>query len=134
MDVLSGLTLRAPAVTDGVSLVAILLLVTGLALRRNRAVHPKIMGTAFAVDLALVLYLELTRGAVERASQLASQLLTVHVACAVATLALNVFLVVSGWRILHHGGPRKGHFRAACAFMVLRVVTFLTAFLIPARG
>jgi uncharacterized membrane protein YozB (DUF420 family) len=134
VEPLADLTLRAPAPTDGVSLFAILLLTAGLAVRHNRDLHPRIMGTAFLVDVGLVLYLELTRGAIERASRLASQLLSLHVACAVATLVLNVFLLVSGWRILNRGGDRRVHFRGAVLFMVLRVVTFLTAFLIPARG
>lgn len=131
---MDALTFRPPAATDGVSFVVLILLMIGLALRRDRGKHPKIMATAFVLDVSLVLYLELTRGAIDRASQLASQLLTVHVAFAVSALVLNIALVVSGYR-LYSGRPasRTMHRRLAGLFMLCRVATLLTAFLIPAK-
>ena len=92
---MDSITIRPPAITDGVSFAGLLLIVVGLALRRDRKKHPPIMVLAFVLDVALVLYLELTRGAIDRASQLASQLLTVHVGFAVATLVLNIALTAA---------------------------------------
>lgn len=131
---MDSLIIRPPAVTDGVSFLGLMLLVLGLALRRDRTKHPPIMVTAFVLDLVLVLYLELTRGAIDRATQLVSQLLTVHVSFAVSALVLNIALLVTGYRI--YTGKAAGfttHRRLACAFMACRVATFLTAFVIPAR-
>jgi uncharacterized membrane protein YozB (DUF420 family) len=106
----------------------------GLFRRHDRKIHPKIMKAAFVVDISLVLYLELTRGAINRASQLASQLLTFHVSVAVLTILLNVVLLWSGWRILQGEDQRQGFHRKLALFFVLaRITTFLTAFLIPAR-
>lgn len=128
------LTFRPPAPTDGVSFFALLVLATGLALRRDRHKHPPLMAAAFVIDLGLVLYLELTRGAIDRAAGLASPVLSVHVGFAVTTLVLNIALVASGvalWR--GAGGWRGWHRRLAGVFVVTRLATFLTAFFIPAR-
>lgn len=131
---MNSLTIRPPAATDGISFLVLLVLVVGLALRRDRSKHPPIMVGAFVADLALVLYLELTRGAIDRASQLASQILTVHVAFAVTTLVANIALLVTGYRIYSgKAAGRTTHRRLAWLFMICRVATFLTAFLIPAR-
>ena len=131
---MDSLTIRPPAITDGISFACLILLMVGIALRRDRSKHPKIMVAAFVLDLGLVLYLELTRGAIDRASQLASQILTIHVGFAVATLVFNVALLVTGYRI--YSGKSAGlttHRRLAWVFMICRIATFLTAFVIPAR-
>lgn len=128
------LSLRAPAPTDGVSFLVLVLLAVGLARRRDRRTHPWIMRVAFALDLGLVGFLELTRGAVERASEFASGLLAFHVLVAVLALVTNVYLLYSGTKILAGEDQRQPrHRQVAWVFVVLRLTTFVTAFAIPAR-
>lgn len=123
--------MRAFAPTDMVATGIVLMLAVGLAMRRNRKVHPPLMGLCFVLDLGLVLYLELTRGAVNTAVTTDSRILTFHVAVAVATIVLYLVLVPSGYKLLKGGGNRGLHRKAALAFVVCRVLTYLTAFLIP---
>ncbi len=128
------LTFRSPALTDGVSAFVLLLLVSGLALRRDRTKHPYLMGTAFLIDVGLVVYLQVTRSAVQRAVGFQSQILTFHVGVAVSALLLNLCLVVSGILIWKGSSNlRKRHRYLAIFFMVCRVLTLITAFFIPAR-
>lgn len=129
MDTLpAGPVFRA---TDLFATLIVVALMTGLALRRNRAVHPKIMGGCFLADLSLVVYLEATRGAVKLASRFDSQVLTFHVGVAVATLVLYVLLIKSGRGILAGRGGLPGHGKLAALFMLCRLATYLSAFFIP---
>ncbi len=122
---------RPFAPTDLIATVILFALAVGLALRHRRSVHPWIMGGCFVADLGLVLYLELTRGAVATAVKFSSNILNFHVTVAVATLVLYLVLVPSGYRILNGGGSRLWHRRAAWAFVVVRLATYLTAFFVP---
>lgn len=123
------------APTDLVSFFVLVVIATGLSQRRDRTRHIPLMALAFVVDLGLVLYLELTRSAVARASELASQMLSIHVGFAITTLVLNIALIASGVAIAKgKPGLRKWHKRLAALFLFCRISTFLTAFWIPPRG
>jgi hypothetical protein len=117
--------------TDLFATLIVLGLATGLSLRRNRAVHPKIMGSCFLADLGLVVYLEATRGAVAIAGKFESRILSFHVGVAVATLVLYVLLGWSGRRILSGQGGIPLHGKFAALFVLCRLATYVTAFLIP---
>lgn len=124
--------MRAFAATDMVATVIVLTLAVGLAMRRDRSKHPWIMLTAFVADLSLVAYLELTRSAVATAVKFDSRILNFHVAVAVGTVLLYLVLVPSGYKLWKgKGGSRLFHKRAAALFVVLRLLTYVTAFFVP---
>lgn len=103
----------------------------GVWQRRNPPVHRALMLLAFAVDLGMVLFIELSRHAVDQAVSTHRPLLRFHVA--VSTLALAAYLVqlALGWRLVRHStASRVWHFRVGITFVVLRLTNYVTSFLI----
>lgn len=104
------------------------LLFVGLAFRRRRRVHIPIMATAFALDLASVIYLQIKRSAVQTAVGQPTPLLMVHVGFAIATVVLYLVMVGTGWRLAASGLGRSRHRTAAWIFMACRLGTWATSF------
>ena len=50
-----------------ISTIVLLILAAGILLRRHRRIHIPIMITAFSLDLASVLAIEINRGAIKKA-------------------------------------------------------------------
>ena len=103
----------------------------GLWFRHNRAVHPKIMFGAFTADVALVLYIELTRGAVERVVSEVNVILWIHAAISLTVVLLYLTMIVLGLKL--KGGNeavRNAHRNLACAFVVFRSANFVTSFMV----
>lgn len=112
-----------------VSLVALLLVALGLALRRRAKLHMALMTAAFLVDLALLLYVEFTRQAVEKALSGGDALLYFHIAVSLGVLVLYVLQIRLGLR-LYRGQPivRVRHRQLGVVFVVLRLLNFVTSF------
>ncbi len=123
-------------ITHVLSLVACVIIACGLMNRRDRIRHRACMGAAFTLDLGLVLWIELTRGAVETSLALGSRpipgpLLAFHIAVSTLTLVLYVVQIVSGTKLF--GGrelSRNAHRRAGWTFVTLRATNLVTSFLI----
>lgn len=109
------------------------LIFIGVALRKNRKVHPPIMITCFLVDLALVLYLEFTRGAIkEAADRVMEPMMLIHIIVATLSIGLYVALLITGTKVLR-GAPEKLqriHKRFAITFLVNRVAVLATAIMV----
>lgn len=109
----------------------LVLIFYGLAKRHNRKVHIPAMATAFALDVLLVLIVELTRHAIEKAigHTDASPLLIVHITASLLTLVFYVVLTTSGIK-LNKGDEsrRESHRKYAYVFLVARVTNFVTSF------
>lgn len=107
------------------------ILAAGLVLRRRRQVHWKLMAAAFAIDVSLVLIIELSRGAVETGMSTTSPLMMFHIAVSVGTLAGYGVLIYLGRRLLRGDeSARRMHWRAAAGFVVLRTLNYVTSFMI----
>lgn len=120
--------MTGPKIVSTCVLVAITL---GLALRRKRPLHIGIMATALAADTGLVLYLEVTRGAVEKAVSGMHALLAVHLAFSIATLVLYGVQLWLGIRIVRNDPAARGrHVRAALAFIACRLGSYATSFFV----
>lgn len=104
------------------------LIVTGVALRRRRRVHIPIMLSAFVLDVASVLYLQVQRQAVQTAVGKPTTMLMIHVSLAIGTVILYLVVIPLGWRLAVSGKGRPAHRRAAMMFLVCRVGTWVTAF------
>lgn len=105
----------------------------GLYHRKNRYKHIKIMKLAIIWDLLLVAQIELTRGAVEKASKVFSNplLLNIHVTLAVSTVVLYLLVFLAG-RKLERGEEsiRKVHKFLGILTVLTRVSTLITSNLI----
>lgn len=112
-----------------VSAVVILLVAAGLWHRRTPPVHMRFMYAAFALDLALVLYIEGTRHAVETAATTVRPIVWFHAAVSLGVLALYVAQLSLGRR-LQAGRPasRQRHMAFGLAFVLMRGLNFVTAF------
>jgi len=106
------------------------LIVVGLLNRRRKRVHIPLMLSALAIDLGIVLYLEIRRGVVESIPHRPmTPLLIIHIAISVAVLVLYGFQVYTG--IQNAKGRRSAwHPKAATAFVILRFANLATSWMI----
>ena len=118
--------------THLVSLFALLLIAQGLRVRRDRRLHARWMLSAFAVDMALVLYIELSRGAVEQAlDPRISGILQIHIAFSTLAAIGWFCLVILGVLMLRgRRHLRPWHLRIAALFLLARLGNFITSFMI----
>lgn len=116
------------------STASLLLVAAGLVSRRRRLLHVRLMLTAFAIDVALLLFIEIRRGAVEKVITAGRALLTFHVAVSVLMLAGYVVQLTLGMRILRGSeGHRRMHALCGACFCVFRLLNYVTSFLVVAR-
>ncbi len=112
---------------------AVLVLIgAGLYYRRRTRLHLGLMVMALAVDLGLVLYIEITRSAVEtvRTAPL-GPVLTFHIVASVLVLIIYLVQVGLGIRKLRSGtSSHLAHRYLGMAFVVLRVANYATSYMI----
>lgn len=117
----------------------LLLIIAGLVYRRQTKIHVPLMIAAFVLDLSLVLVIEFQRHAVEKVVETASQgtdwFLVFHAVISLIVLVLYVLLMKSGFKILklkkaaaNFSVERFEHRNLAAAFLVLRLVNYVTSF------
>lgn len=113
-------------------------IIVGVALHHKRDLHAKMMLTAFVLDLALLLAVELSNSAVAQAFRNVADagdrtaMTVIHVAFAVGGLVMWFVQIWSGRKIWKEGRmellPR--HARGAKLFMLLRLGNVVTAFMV----
>lgn len=101
--------------------------------KRNISLHTKLMGTAIAWDILLVLQIELTRGAVAKAMKAPANplILNIHVAMAITCVLLYFVMIYSGRKIM--SGDRsllKLHRLSGALTLTLRTLVFATSFFV----
>ncbi len=118
-----------------VNVAIFLLILVGAFMHHRRDLHVKMMLTAFALDLALLLAVELTNSAVARAYRdvgAGSAITTIHVAFAISGLVMWIVQIVVGRKIYKQGRmellPR--HAKGARLFLVFRLGNVVTAFML----
>lgn len=115
------------------SIVIVNMLFYGFLVRKNRFQHMKIMKAAIVWDLLLVVQIELTRGAIIKASKAMTNtmLLNIHVSLAVGTVLLYGLIFYTGNR-LSKGDESVRRFHKPLGYITLttRLATFITSFLI----
>ncbi len=113
------------------SSVVLVLVACGVYWRRNRSAHLAFMVSAFLADLSLVLYIELTRKAVERLGEPMPTILAVHIGASV--LVLLLYLVQIGLGIALFKGrtiTKSIHARVGITFCFFRLMNYVTSFMI----
>jgi len=115
-----------------ISTVAVLVIFAGLWFRkRDRRLHKRLMLSAFAIDVGLVLYIELTARAVEQVDRDMGGLLAFHVAVSVGAVLLYLVMFALGWRLDRgHEGARAWHRNCGVAFVALRLTNYVTSYVV----
>lgn len=126
-----------------VSTLVVAIIALGLYFRhRQPDFHWRLMVSAFAIDLFLVLYIELTRHAVETVVTGFRPFLWLHAAISLSVLVLYVLLLGLGRRLLlvhaHRGGAsavldtqvRTMHRNFGMLFCVMRGLNYVTALML----
>lgn len=107
------------------------LIFLGVYLRKDRAKHVKIMGSAIAWDLLLILQIELSRSAIAKAAKPIENkmILNIHISIAVLTVLFYFVMIFTGRKLLAgQTSIRAKHKLFGWCTVVLRVLTFITSF------
>jgi hypothetical protein len=118
------------------SFIITFVLIVGVFLSYNRKIHPPIMVGCFLADVGLVIWLEVTREAVETATGNMSALMVTHIALAMSMLVLYVLMLLSGLKLLRAPANsdslaiRRRHKFGAILFFVVRVAVLVTAMMV----
>ena len=101
--------------------------------RKNRALHIKVMTTAFIMDVSLVLMIEIQRHAVEKViTEHLKPLLLFHVIVSLLVVVGYIWQIVYGRKILSAvPNARIIHMYSGIIFMVLRLTNYVTSFMLP---
>lgn len=123
-----------------VASVVLLGLAYGLMRRRDRSIHIPVMLTCFAIDVANVLFIELSRvlrgeeGAVSKASsELATgvpSVLFVHIVASILSVLGYIFATWSGNRLYRRARGRRLHRLNAWFFVGARLTNYVTSFMV----
>jgi hypothetical protein len=107
------------------------LIVAGVLLRRRRRIHIPIMIAAFSLDLAAVLAIEISRGAIKKATSSPPPLLLFHVTVSVCALVFYGVMFALGERVRKGAEQlRPWHRRTAWAFGACRTANYVTSWMI----
>src|SRR5262249_8104254 len=121
-----------PLISSLVSTGVMLLLAYGIHRRHTMRVHVPVMLTAFAVDLANVIYIELRRGAVAKAFTTATTggewILKFHITVSVLAILGYFLALFTGLRLLTSGRGRRLHRANAVVFILDRVLNYISSF------
>ena len=99
--------------------------------KRNRIIHMRLMISAFAVDVLLVLYIEITRHAVEKVATHVRPLLWFHAGVSLAVLICYVVMILLGRPMLAGKyESRTMHRTVGIAFVVLRSLNYVTSYMV----
>lgn len=109
-----------------------LTLVVGYSQRHSRERHIPLMLIGISIDIALVLYLQFTRGAIQTAVSFTLSLFRqLHVLASTGAFVLYFPVLYSGWRLAAGTAPpgtRDRHVRLASIALFLRTLGFVLMF------
>lgn len=119
-------------VEKAVATLAYAILVSGVLVRKNRKIHPKLMATGIGIDLLLVMFLQVQRSVIQAAvTESYSFLQMGHIGVSTIAVILYFPVVYLGiQRLRGTGGPnsRLWHIRWAVAAFTFRSAGFLLMF------
>ena len=114
------------------AITAWLLLALGYTCRKSRFRHVTLMVSGIVLDFGIVIYLQLTKDAVQKALSLELSLLRqLHIACSTGAVMLYIPVLVLGGMLLTGRGSkniRLAHIRIATAAFMLRTIGLLFMF------
>lgn len=106
------------------------LLVLGFLARKKRSRHIPLMHSAIILDVGLVLYLQVTRDAVQTAMEFSLSLPEqIHILFSTLALVLYFPVLYLGWAVVRgKSGARSKHRKLALVTFVCRTLGFLFMF------
>lgn len=107
------------------------LMIFGISKRKNRKIHVPTMITVLTWDILLILQIELSRKAVEKASEamINPMLLNIHVSFAVSCVIFYFLLIFTGKKMLQgDNNYRLRHRIFGWSAFILRTLTLITSF------
>jgi hypothetical protein len=114
-----------------IAVLAWILLTVGLIKRKERTLHVLLMRLGIVIDIALVLYLQLTREAVQTAAEFSLPVMEqVHIGFSTLALLLYFPVLFLGWQLGKESVPAKRilHIRLGLTAYVCRTLGFLFMF------
>ncbi len=112
--------------------IAWIFLVSGWLARKNRRAHITLALTGIYLDVALVAYLQVTRGAVQTAMSFTlSALKQAHIGVSTVAFVLYIPVLILGTKLLKNpadGELRKIHKNVALAALIFRTLGFVFMF------
>ena len=120
----------SPLISRILSTIIFAFIIFGVTQRRNRKVHIPTMVSCFVADITLLLFVELSRGAIERvqAGEL-PLILRIHLLFSVPMVGSWLLALFAGYH-RRKGRLVKLHFINACLFLTLRTGNWITAFFV----
>lgn len=113
------------------STLVLVLVVAGVLTRKTPRIHLRFMTFAFVVDVALVLYIEATRHAVEQVVAGPGPLLWFHASVSLMVLMAYIGQIMLGRRMLAGVlASRRTHIAMGIAFCSLRSINYITSFML----
>ncbi len=115
------------------STLILLLMYFGVYKKYNRVLHRKIMLTAIVWDVLLILQIEFTRQAINKASKIDVNptILNVHVAMALTCVLIYFALIHSGLKLFKNDRSFiSRHKFLAYAVLVLRTLVYITSYFV----
>lgn len=114
------------------STIIVLLLLLGIYYRKKRKTHVRIMSLVIGWDLLLILQIELSRHAIEKASEAMTAtpgILVVHICFALSTVLLYFAMIYTGRRLLKGQIEIKSlHQLLGWSTLIMRLLTYATSF------
>ncbi len=116
-----------------VSSFVVFLIAVGIFFHRKTEVHIPIMASAFVIDVALVLIIELQRHAVEKVvgevtATSPSAFVIFHATVSLLVILFYIALGITGSKLLKDKTKRSIHKKLAYAFIALRLINYITSF------
>lgn len=109
----------------------LIVLAVGFASRADRRRHRALMLTAFGTDLAIVLWIETTRHAVERVAGGVPPVVAIHATISTAVLLCYVGMIALGGKVFAGRSELRAlHRNLGITFAALRGLNYLTSFLV----
>lgn len=115
------------------STLIVLLMFYGIYHRKNKFKHIKTMKLCIIWDLLLIVQIELTRGAIVKASKALTNptILNVHVSLAIGTVLLYFMMLYTGTKLKNNVETIRPYHRfLGFTTLTLRLSTFITSFLV----
>lgn len=109
------------------SIIVCLVVLAGYSFRRTRGWHMRLMTSAFVLDMALLLYVELTRNAIKTSVAPPHPFVTLHVLISVLVLALYARQLYTGLRFYRGRARIGGHGGSGRWFLGLRTANLVTS-------
>ena len=114
------------------STLVLLIIAGGIIKRRTARIHYPLMLTAFALDIGMVLYIELAREAVKTATSGPPPLLMFHIVISCLVIICYLVQFYLGWRLISgRSTSSRSHLITGILFCILRLTNYVTSYMIP---